>query len=658
MRKQTTSVSHQKRYGQYFSGQKVADLLSALLPSGKTYRSVVDPMAGIGDLLLAISARLQSNSSVIGVEIDAPVAKQCSMRIPAARVLNADAFCSRDLITCNGWDMVITNPPYVRYQLQSDAHDVMPSKNDLRNNLCKQIDGLLHLSEEDKLLFKTLAKHYSGLADMAVPAWILCSALVAYNGTLAVVVPESWLSREYASPIQYMLLKCFDNITIARDVNACWFENALVRTCLVVAERKSTVSLGAGIHKKILQIDLERNLVGERSLVEKLEYKKLTNYDALASLVSEGKRLSGNGYKMDVYEADLFFSDLLKNAKAAKWSSAEDQRNLCLTTRLPAEMYKVIGEDYIFDFVSLQDLGLMCGQGLRTGANDFFYLNLVQEEDLNYTVQSRPWCADPKEFRIGKNEATKAITNRRDIKGLVASPAELGTVALVISDGIRVDDDCTYSNASSAKKYFLSENLTKYITTAEKYTDSRGTHFKERSAVSPNERRDDSGYLRLWYMLPPLARRHLPDLCMTRINAGATECLFIPQKKDDSISVDANFSTLWGEEEQSAYLGLALLNSSWSKCALELICTIMGGGALKVEATHLRKLLFPRYSQDQLDALVVCGVKLVTEKSMNPQLRDEIDRIVLAPFGDGFSVLESIRSLLKKKLVERGARCD
>ena len=50
-----STFSHQKRFGQYFSGDKVAALLSLLLPQGLKYGSIIDPMAGEGDLLNAVT---------------------------------------------------------------------------------------------------------------------------------------------------------------------------------------------------------------------------------------------------------------------------------------------------------------------------------------------------------------------------------------------------------------------------------------------------------------------------------------------------------------------------------------------------------------------------------------------------------------------------
>ena len=61
---------------------------------------------------------------------------------------------------------------------------------------------------------------------------------------LAMVVPETWLSRDYAAPIQYLLLKCFRVETVAIDTNASWFPEAPVKTCLIVAKRTEMQSIG------------------------------------------------------------------------------------------------------------------------------------------------------------------------------------------------------------------------------------------------------------------------------------------------------------------------------------------------------------------------------------------------------------------------------
>lgn len=94
MKKPSSTFSHQKRFGQYFSGDKVAALLSLLLPQGLQYCSIIDPMVGNGDLLSAVVAKATKNVQMLGVEIDEPVAVACQKRLPQANIICEDAFQS------------------------------------------------------------------------------------------------------------------------------------------------------------------------------------------------------------------------------------------------------------------------------------------------------------------------------------------------------------------------------------------------------------------------------------------------------------------------------------------------------------------------------------------------------------------------------------
>ncbi len=658
MMKQPHNTSHQKRYGQYFSGSKVADLLSALLPPSRLYSSAIDPMVGVGDLLLQAIQKTLPNSNIVGVEIDAPVAEQCAHRMSSTKIINGDSFSSKQIIVPDGWDLVITNPPYVRYQLQKDEHSVMPSSAKIRDNLCKRISAMQHLSASDKAFFLKLAQNYSGLSDMAVPSWLLCASLLCDNGVLAIVVPEAWLNREYAAPIRYLLLKCFDNIVVARDIGACWFENALVRTCLVVAERSKTVFFDEGLKKNIYQIDLGANLVGATSLIENMSFDGQCNYAAIAELLRRKPNVSGDGYAAHSHEVASVFSDLRNVVKNAKWAAREDQSAITSNCVLPAELAKLVGPQNHSHYVSLSDLGVACGQGLRTGANDFFYMEIASEGTETYTVKAKSWCKEPQSFSVNRNNIIKVVQNRSNVDGLVVSPAELDLGVLCISDEIRSIDRLSCSTQKFVDISLLPDALTDYVNAGEKHVDSRGRHFKEYSAVAPNEKKDAFGFTSYWYMLPNFTKRHLPDLCMTRINAKAAECIFVQQALETPVAVDANFSTLWCSSEQATKIAFALLNSSWSKCYLEIISAIMGGGALKVEASHIRKLLFPQYSAEQLQLLSVYADQLLEVKKMTQELQDRIDTVVVAPFENGTEILNEIRILLNRKLLERGGKND
>ena len=187
-----------------------------------------------------------------------------------------------------------------------------------------------------------------------------------------------------------------------------------------------------------------------------------------------------------------------------------------------------------------------------------------------------------------------------------------------------------------------------------------GEYFEEMSSDTSveNEKKINSQYERFWYMLPQFAPRHFPNLCITRVGSTAADCVYIPQSEENPIAVDANFVTLWGGSEETIKICLALLNSTWSKCYLELLCTVMGGGALKIEASHVRQLLFPKLNCRQLQQLSKYGITITKRQKITPELRNAIDATILESFTDEESVLMQIRALLRKKLNERGVKYE
>ena len=658
MKKPSSTFSHQKRFGQYFSGDKVAALLSLLLPQGLQYSSIIDPMVGNGDLLSAVVAKATKNVQMLGVEIDEPVAVACQKRLPQANIICEDAFQSKAVITEKGWDLVITNPPYVRYQLQNDDNSVMPTGNAIRDNLFTLLNQLSYLDAEEKQLLLQITQNYSGLSDMAVPSWILCASLVKTGGILAMVVPETWLNREYAKPIQYLLLKTFDVLTIARDVNACWFDNALVRTCLIVAKKKKIVPLSETSGEKTLFIDLGAGLVGECSLVDNLAWNGLSGEKALIDLLTRTVNAADNDFALESRSTMSLFPQMLASQRIPKWMSSGDFQAQNNASQLPRELGSILNSVPEQAYMTLGDFGIHCGQGLRSGANEFFYLEITDETDDKYSLFTSKWFGRGRTIEVPKKFIIRCVQNRRQVTGLVANPQALETGVLYLQDHIRPQDFnvCTHNAAERYK--VLPSALNDYISTAEKYKNPRGISFREYSAVKPNEKKIDSQYERFWYMLPQFAPRHLPNLCITRVSSTAADCVYIPQSEENPIAVDANFVTLWGSSEETIKICLALLNSTWSKCYLELLCTVMGGGALKIEASHVRQLLFPKLNRRQLQRLSKYGITIAKKQKITPELRNAIDTTILESFTDEERLLMQIRALLRKKLNERGAKYE
>ena len=54
---------------------------------------------------------------------------------------------------------------------------------------------------------------------------------------MAMIVPETWMNRNYSSVVKYLLLRWFQIEYIIEDRNAAWFKPAQIKTVLIVARR-------------------------------------------------------------------------------------------------------------------------------------------------------------------------------------------------------------------------------------------------------------------------------------------------------------------------------------------------------------------------------------------------------------------------------------
>lgn len=648
-----------KRYGQVFSGKLIGDLLVSMLPRNIAVKTVIDPMVGKGDLLQAAYAEYPESEVVLGIDIDKDVIGMCNNTIPEARILIKDAFKSEEVNITDGWDLVITNPPYVRYQtLKSNPEIGLPDGKELRESLIKHIQKSMLLDDRERQLYLEIAKKYSGLSDMAVPSWILCASIVKPGGYMVMVVPETWLNRDYALPIHYLLLRCFEIIVIARDVESSWFENAEVRTCLVVCKRKKIGSIGDCYSDTVL-IELSSGLMNQDSLVGKLKYGESVGYKALNQIIYTRSTYSSEGISSRIVPAMEIFPGLIGGINKQKWIDKENLMKVSAAACLPNEIREIVSGGNEVKYDSLEDLGWNVGQGLRTGANDFFYARLLSEGMLS-SVQTESWY--DREILLDAENVRKALKKRADVKGLVVNYNDLERCVLYIQHQIRKVDLKRLSHAVLGDYTVMDPDLDDYITQGEKYiSPSHKKPFMELSAVVTNEKKTSAGYERFWYMLPPLKERHMPNLCISRVCGEIPETMFVKQSPEKEIIVDANFVTLWNPDYHAQMTTFVLLNSTWAKLFLEVTCTAMGGGALKIEASHVRKIVFPRIENDEKKELEIIGKKILRNGIVDSKLQKQIDDIVTSLFGERNRtyINNQLEELLIKKTKERtGQRYD
>jgi N-6 DNA Methylase len=644
-----------KRLGQFFTGLPPARLLAALaLVQGA--RTVIDPMVGTGDMLMG-TIEHGLPEVVGGIEIDPAPYAACAARLEDAglstdSLVLGSAFAPGSLrsLPVRAWDLVITNPPYVRYQSVSRAAGAgltVHSGARIRRDLFAAVDEFDALDDEDKRLFRELVCGYSGLSDLAVPSWILCAGLVRVGGTLAMLVPTTWLSRDYARPIRYLIHRWFDVSCVIEDGDASWFDDALVRTTLVVAKRvpRRRSAFGAGPADGHLHIRLTADMRRRNSLVGAVfdghDDPDLKLAQTICAWSADRHAPADDALNPRWVSAADDCRSLRYEAASDAWmrtlGEPETQRGSRSGVLPHSALVSELGVS-VDEYVSLEDVGWRAGQGLRTGANRFFYVDgLGFGDGHERLVPDRRLGDQPLDAPIG---LTLPVLRRQTElpPGFAVHHEQLIGRVLVLDEWALPED----LDGLPPQPYRpLPEPAASFVRSSAGINvgmNGRRQFIPQLSAVAPNARAFDPNRqdrpARFWYQLPPLTDRHRPSLLVARINNRHPRTLVNAERV---AVIDANFSTLWpaNPDAVSPWVILAILNSAWCVAEMELRGTVLGGGALKLEATHLRRLALPHLTGRELSEVEALGRRL--SQAPTAEERDsalgEVDRLVFVALG-------------------------
>jgi tRNA G10 N-methylase Trm11 len=657
---QTTDTGRRKRLGQYFTGTGLGRLLAALAQADKA-KTIIDPMVGSGDLLASCLEIGAKPELIAGVEIDALALGACQNRLPVANCLLGNAFDSDVISSLPGhaWDLVIANPPYVRYQSFSDKAEVshaLPTAIQIRTGLLQSLRLLPALDDEDKRIFASLVSGYSGLSDLAVPSWILCAGLVKQGGRLALVVPESWLSRDYATIVHYLLFRWFDIEFVIEDEHASWFENAQVKTTLIVAKRvkRRTSALSRPEGASYCHIAISAAAASSQSPIGRLALLGKESEKSFAKQARQWLRDASHHdtglVRVRPVSLKLACTNAVAAASRQKWFAllGKDERLASEGIYVPHELHDWLSRHHLaVAFNTFESQGVAVGQGLRTGANGFFYADGERHGDEVMLTFSGPLLAlTAKAPSIIAKPVLRRQSELPDC--FVVSSATTNGYALDLR-GHALPDDLEAGNLVSKPYEPMPIEVAAVVNAAARAnfgTAAKPLKVFELTAVSPNIRLASRGApARHWYMLPDFAPRHRPDIFLARVNS-ATPKAYLNEGRE--CLIDANFSTIWTKttSKWSANAILAFMNSAWAQAVIEHSGSVMGGGALKVEATHLRRFPIPSLSEDQLRRLDGLGVRLAKGESVDESIA-AIDAVIAASFGcdqDGTRELRRIAS--------------
>lgn len=506
-----------------------------------------------------------------------------------------------------------------------------------------------------------MTSQYSGLSDLTIPSILLCSSLTANGGVLALVLPESSISREYSTPALATLFKFFEIKVIIKDERRSWFKDVQVKTILLLATKLEKARLNILEHPNFPIIEISNKNSKTNMPIGSSFYSKKDPYRHFAHLIFSNieafKEIEG--VQTHVTNPNFILNNIISNSKKDRWLFEMIPE---LKTLISNPLNKTYNLDKRLDKMiscnnwnSIDDLGINIGQGLRTGANSFFYTDLIKKKKKLYSIVENKSSEVAKFFKVSDSCLKVVLRKQSELPNtfLIKRENLIGRV-LIFKDYYTNTDVKKFNIKLGISKHQLTHTASNYIQELSKLnigTKDNPKFIPDMSAVRTNES-TNNGTLKRWYQLPPLRLRHIPELCIPRVNTRTVKAFLV----ESDIVVDANFITLTTTDKSkySKYSLLAILNSDWVKLNLELNGNILGGGALKLDKTHLNNILIPGdlvLKESELDFL---GRELCSAKGKN--VLDKINDLIneSLKFNKGY-FKEDFKSLINYKL---NSRCN
>ena len=215
-------VDSDKLRGGSYTPQPVADWLAAWAIRSDSDR-VLEPSCGNGTFVAAACAELarrrtlftEGAGKVLGVElIPQEVEKARQRSAGLAEVVAGDFFAWLERADPAGFDVVLGNPPFIRYQN-------FPEPSRTRAMRFMEAQGL----------------RPNRLTNTWVPFVVAATALLRQGGRLAMVLPAELLQVTYAAQLRQYLADSFRRISIFA-CNEMFFQGAEQEVVLVAAECK------------------------------------------------------------------------------------------------------------------------------------------------------------------------------------------------------------------------------------------------------------------------------------------------------------------------------------------------------------------------------------------------------------------------------------
>lgn len=268
----------QKERGGYYTPEPIAQFLAEWAihdPNSK----VLEPSAGDGQLVMAAERHLSESGHVVAIELYATEADKIRRRSgDNVDVVNGDFFTwFRDHAEMGCFDVVLGNPPFIRYQHFREDHRQIAFE-------LMRLEGL----------------HPSRLTNAWLPFVVVATRVLREGGRLALVLPAELLQVTYAGELREYLARNYSHLTVV-TFRELVFDGILQETVLLLGIRGSDSAADIAFVElnRVDELSLAPILLHERVEVdldharEKWTQYYLTSYEL--DLIREIERSSSFG---------------------------------------------------------------------------------------------------------------------------------------------------------------------------------------------------------------------------------------------------------------------------------------------------------------------------------------------------------------------------
>jgi len=235
-----SEASAEKLRGGFYTPEIIASFILKWGINGSKNYNILEPSCGDGVFLEEIKKNKFKYKSITAIELDeAEAEKAKSIQLKNCKIINKDfhTYCNG---TSEKYDLIIGNPPYIRYQFFDK---------------CQQIEAAD--------IFTKAGLKYSKLTNAWVSFVVGSSLLLKESGKIGFVLPAEILQVSYALQLRKFIASFYNKINII-SFKKLVFPNIQQEVVLLLCEKNNS-----GIH------NIDHIELNDASELEKLDIERL-----------------------------------------------------------------------------------------------------------------------------------------------------------------------------------------------------------------------------------------------------------------------------------------------------------------------------------------------------------------------------------------------